>query len=426
MQTTGKSSSSVIGSSVHRSPVHDRRARARSGWHIHRAVKIGFWLAIVLGALLVVGLGVSSRFLGENTSGGQRAAAVVPVETVEIERGDIRDIRTLSGTLIARSRAMVATRIAGRVEELHFNIGDVVESNEIIAILDGEEYQQAVNEAEAELRLAEATLAETESMLEIAARNFHRVDRLFGENIASESERDIAKSEFEATEARVRVSHSQVARAEAQLRAAEVRFSYATIRAIWPGGNGPRIIGERFVDEGSTVGLNDPIVSLLDIDTLVAVVYVSERDYAKLRLWQPCRVMSESHGGEAFTGEIVRMAPEFREASRQARVEVEINNPDHILKPGMFVRVQVELARSEDAIVVPREAIISRRGVEGVFLLDDEGMTVRFVPVAIGIRAGEVVELLDPVQELFSGRVVTLGQHLLDDGSRIRNTGEHR
>lgn len=385
-----------------------------------RRVVRGAVIGTIAGVIAMVLLVTFWGFFTSGDRGGEApGVAIVPVEAAEIHTRDVREIRVLSGTLQARSRSMVATRIAGRVEEMRFNIGDVVEPDAVIAVLDGAEYQQAVEEARAELRVAEASLAENESMLAISERNFQRVSRLFGEDIASESELDAARADFETKEARVRVSESQVARAEAQLRAAEVRLSYATIRAVWPDGDTPRIVGERFVDEGSTVAANGAIVSLLDIDALVTVVYVSERDYARLAIGQPARITSDSHAGEAFTGRIVRLAPEFREASRQARVEIELTNLGHRLRPGMFVRAEIELARSEGAVVIPREAIVQRRGMQGVFVVGEGSMTVRFVPVTLGIREGGMVEVIDPSPE-FDGRVVTLGQHLLDDDSPVR------
>ena len=375
------------------------------------AAGVGVALVLLVAAVSVAG--------SRSTQSEERAAPSAPVETAMIGRRDMADIRTLSGTLHARSRALIATRIAGRIEALPFNIGDTVRNDDVIALLDGAEHQQAVNEAHADLQLAQATLAEAESMLATSQRNYLRVRRLFEGNIASESELDASRADFEAKEARVRVSESQVARAEAQHRAAEVRLSYATIRAVWPDPNGPRIIGERYVDEGSTVAANGPIVSLLDIDTLLVVVHVSERDYARLRVGQACRVTSESHRDEDFEGHVVRLSPEFREASRQARVEVEMDNEGHRLKPGMFVRVHIELAHAEDALVIPLEALVRRRGEEGVFLVDESDMTARFAPVRTGIREGGYVQVLEPFDP-GTGRVVTMGQHLLDDGSGVR------
>jgi len=107
----------------------------------------------------------------------------------------------------------------------------------------------------------------------------------------------------------------------------------------------------------------------------------------------------------------------LKETSRQARVEVEIPNAARVLKPGMFVRAQLEFARHDEATVVPVVAVVRRNGKQGVFLADTGEMKARFIPVTVGIVDGELAEVVKPA---LSGMVVTMGHHLLEDGSAIR------
>jgi multidrug efflux pump subunit AcrA (membrane-fusion protein) len=113
---------------------------------------------------------------------------------------------------------------------------------------------------------------------------------------------------------------------------------------------------------------------------------------------------------------VIRLAPLFRELSRQARVEIDVPNPDGELKPGMFARIDIELGRADNATWVPVQAIVKRQGNAGVFLVSDDGGTVRFIPTETGIEDGRKVQVLKPA---LSGRVVTLGHHLLLDKSKI-------
>jgi multidrug efflux pump subunit AcrA (membrane-fusion protein) len=110
------------------------------------------------------------------------------------------------------------------------------------------------------------------------------------------------------------------------------------------------------------------------------------------------------------------VAPLLKETSREARVEVEIPNPEGVLKPGMFVRAAIEFDRHANATVVPFEALAQRDGRQGVFLADLTEKKAHFVPVTVGIKNGGEVEVTAPP---LSGMVVTLGQHLLTDGSPI-------
>jgi multidrug efflux pump subunit AcrA (membrane-fusion protein) len=107
----------------------------------------------------------------------------------------------------------------------------------------------------------------------------------------------------------------------------------------------------------------------------------------------------------------------FRAASRQARVELEAANPEHRLKPGMFTRATLELDRVEQAAYVPEQALTKRNDRLGLFVLNEAGDRVRWVEVEPGLQDGPYVEVRG---DGVSGRVVTLGQQLLDDGSAVR------
>ena len=129
---------------------------------------------------------------------------------------------------------------------------------------------------------------------------------------------------------------------------------------------------------------------------------------------------TDAFPGREFAGRIVRIAPLLKETSRQARVEIEIPNSNEDLKPGMFVRVQIQFARQDDAVVVPVAALARREGRQGVFIVDRGNMKADFVPVTLGITEGEIAEVTHPP---LSGEVVTMGHHLLEDGGAVRLPG---
>jgi len=364
----------------------------------------------------------SDKPQGRRGRGGPVAVEVAPVET-----GRIRDIGQFTGTLKAKSQFVVAPKIAGRLETLAVNIGDRVDSGDLIAILDADEYRLAVEEARAALKVSQANLLETKSALETARREFERVKTLYDRKIASESELDAARSQFEAKDANYRVTQAQVAQKEAQLKTAEVRLSYTSISVVWhdrpdtnpgrPRTGLRRVIGERYVDPGAMLRANDPIVSVLDPNTVVAVVYIIERDYAEVEVGQEAIITTDAYPTRRFTGRVVRVAPLLKEASRQARVEIAVPNPDWALRPGMFIKAALEFAAREHATLVPATAISRRDGRSAIFLADLENNKAVLVEVTTGITEGDRVEILAPP---IAGDVVTLGQHLLSDGAEIK------
>jgi RND family efflux transporter MFP subunit len=306
--------------------------------------------------------------------------------------------------------------VAGWLKKLLVNIGDMVQQNQVIAILDDEEFTQQVEQVRAELLVAKANAENCTSDLDIAKREYERAKALREKQIASASELDESEAAFNACRTRLKVSLAQVAQKEAALKAADVRLSYTKVQAFWENGDQTRVVGERFVDEGALLQVNEPIVSILENNPLTAVVYVIERDYQKIKVAQQSIVTTDAYPGKTFTGSVVRIAPLLKESSRQARVEIEIPNRAQLLKPGMFVRAQIEFARHDNATLIPFTALVRREGKEGIFIADLSNLKARFVPVTTGIINGELVEVIEPK---ISGLVVTMGNHLLEDSSDI-------
>jgi RND family efflux transporter MFP subunit len=125
---------------------------------------------------------------------------------------------------------------------------------------------------------------------------------------------------------------------------------------------------------------------------------------------------TDAYPDERFTGRIDRIAPVFRKSTRQARIEMIVDNPQHRLKPGMFIRISVALAQVREATIVPEQALTIRDDKSGVFIVSEDGQSVNWRVVKVGIRAGDRVQVEG--EGLF-GRVVTLGQQLVNDGSPI-------
>ena len=423
-------------------------------------------LVIVLVLLCLLGWQVYERISvsGESQGRGRRGASVA-VEAVPVKTGTIQDTGSFTGSLVPKSQFVVAPKIAGRLEKLLVDIGDHVERGQLIAVIEDEEYGQQVEQAQAGLQASNAYLEKAKQSLIIAQRDLatekkrvqaaleavqaryndaqsksERQKQLLEKKLASEEEYETTQTAviqaFAALEATkmqieeldtkekalelkrqdVTLAEADIAQKEAALKAAQVRLSYAKIHATWQGGNEQRVVGERFVHEGALLTPNAPIVSILDIHSLTAVIHAIERDYHKLQMGQETAVTTDALPGKSFSGTILRLAPLLRETSRQARVEIDVPNPREILKPGMFVRVQIHFAERKNVPVIPLTSLARRNGQQGIFLVDPEDKVARFTPVQLGIVGVESAEVLSPP---LTGLVVTLGHHLLEDGSAV-------
>jgi RND family efflux transporter MFP subunit len=376
---------------------------------------------ILIVLLIGVAAGLSWLILGQvqNRAASEKrgkASRPVPVEVARIQRGPIELRRTFSGELEALAEFVVAPKVSGRVEHVFVNIADTVKRGQVVAELDNDEYVQAVAQAQADLEVARAKLSEAKSALENASREFKRTESLLKRGVASDSEFDAARQEQLAKQAQLKVAAAEVTKAESSLETANIRLGYTKVTAGWTGGGEQRVVAERYVDEGQTVAANAPLLLIVELHPIVGVVFITERDYARLKPGQLVSLATDAYPGEQFTGRIDRIAPVFRKSTRQARIEMTIDNPQHRLKPGMFIRATVVLARESEATIIPKQALTKRDDRDGVFIIGENGQSVVWREVKVGIREGGRVQVEG---QGLNGRVVTLGQQLVNDGSPI-------
>lgn len=376
-----------------------------------RLITIG--LAVV--PLAIAALAAGRWLLGgpDGATRGGRDDRPIPVEVAPVEVGPLELTRELTGTLEAFARATVAAEIDGTVDAVLVDLADEVASGAVIARLDPRELIQLEAAARADLAVARARVEAAEGAAEVADRALARTRGLAERGVSSERALDEARAEALARRGALTVANAEVSRARAALGAASLQRARADVRGRWPETQGPRRVAARHVDEGARVSVGDPIVDLVDLDPLLTVLQVGADDYQRLSVGQAVRVSGP--GGVEAAARVARVAPVFDPVSRQARLEVEVDNPDGTLQPGMFVRARATLDRVESATLVPETALVMREGRSVVFVLEDG--RVREVEVEVGLRGGGRVEIRSPALE---GSVVTLGHQRLQDGAAVR------
>ena len=375
-------------------------------------------LLFLLALAGVIGWGVYQKLgSGQAEVRQQRQRVAAPVEVATVEVGAIEQLRSFTGTLEARSEFIAAPKIDGRIELLQVDLADSVKRGQVVAVLDDAEYVQEVASARADLAVEKAGHAEALDQLEITERELKRLEPIHKRGELSTSQLDVVRSQMVAKKSLIEVTRARIARAEAELESARIRLGYTQVKADWEGGNETRVVAERYVDAGETVAANAHLLRIVELDPITAVFFVTERDYARLSVGQQASLGTDAYPGVDFVGSVQRIAPVFSETTRQARIELLVENPDRRLKPGMFIRATVMLQRVEDAIIVPELALTQRDGREGVFMVDADGRTARWQVIEPGIRQGEKLQVTGAT---LSGQVVVLGQQLLDDGSELR------
>jgi len=371
-------------------------------------------LVIIVGGLVIAVLVFRIILLltkGSGDGGSNLHRPPVAVEVDGVRYGPIKEIHQFTGSVYPEYQYAVAPKVAGRILQIRKRIGDWVQKGEVIARIDDAEYQQAVLEAEASLKIAQASLTEAQSQFTLAGQELDRVHVLQEKGIASPAELDAAVTNYDAQQSRLKLAQAQVEQKEAALKSARIRLSYTVLAATEPG-----YIGERFVDEGTLLAPNAAVMLVIGIDTVIVRTTIIERDYGRIQTGQQAEVSVDAFPSKSFTGRVARIAPMLQQESRMAQMEVEVANDSLILKPGMFSQVEVVLAERDSVQIVPSRAVVTRDGQKGIFVVDREHSTARYVPIQEGIVTPEKTEILSPQ---LAGLVVTLGQHLLADGSPV-------
>ncbi len=352
----------------------------------------------------------------------RRSSGAVAVDAVNAKVMPMRDIRNFTGNLKPWSSYNLAPKIGGRLEELTVNIGDPVKKGALIAKIDDVEYRQNLAQAKAETEIARAYLDQTKVNLDLKEKEFERQKRLMSGKAVAKAAYETSESALKSQNALYKMKQAELLLKETAQKIAELKLSYTTIYAQWDD-DSTRFVGERYVDPGSLLSANEPVVSIIDISRMKAAIYVIERDYPHLKVGQTADIITDAYPGRIFKGKIIKISKLLQQNSRQAEVQLEIPNKNLELKPGMFVRVQIEFGSNPKAQTIPRSALLNRGGVQGVFRLSPELGKAFFTPVKPGIISGDRVEIIEPE---INFPVITLGSHMLANGMAVLPPKKYR
>jgi RND family efflux transporter MFP subunit len=325
----------------------------------------------------------------------------VPVTVEEVGTGDVEDRIVATGTLRASEVVSLQVEVAGILDIAknesgrRFGEGDRVKAGQVVAKVIGED-----------VRLATRTKA-TQQRYE-AARNEHDANKkLFEQGLIPKTTLQNSQSTLE--DARLEYDRS--------LRS-EIRSHLTTpidgvILRLARDSQGQPFASGQFVTQGFEIAQIAPIINL------IAEVDLVGPDVARAAIGLTARVRHHAWENRHFSGSLIRLAPTIDPVTRALRAEVEVDNTEALLRPGMFVEVSIIREQRKDVPVVPREAITDRGGKWVVFVLKGQQVSKR--EVVLGLGDDEIVEICEGLEP--GERIVTRGIETLTDQVRVRVTG---
>ncbi len=341
--------------------------------------------------------------------GGGKSRGPTAVKIEDVTTGDIMLQREFTGSINAAYTYTIAAKVAGNLHKISKRIGDAVSSNEVIGQIDDTEYRLAVDEAAAQVKISQASIDEAKAQLQYLDREFKRSSELVSKGVISQAELDAIETQRTAQQAKLSFAEAQLAQRNAALTQARTKSGYTTLRSTKQG-----FVSERFPDEGALLSVNSPVLTIVGLDTVFIDVPVTERDYPYIKRGLSCKISVDAFPDTFFAGEVTGTSAAFSNSSRAATTEIAVANPFKKLKPGMFARITMTLAEKKSVQLVPLTALTVRNEKNCVFTVIND--TARQVNVIAGIIDQHNVEIISP---RLSGKVVTLGQHLLSNNAAV-------
>jgi multidrug efflux system membrane fusion protein len=361
----------------------------------HRPVRTIRWFIIVgaLLALLVGGLvgfnAFRTKMIAQFFANNKPPPAAVTVAEAKSEV--IPNLLTAVGDLAAVHQVNVTSDVSGRITDIMFTAGSSVKAGTpLIQLFDAPE---------------QADLASFKAQATVAQLSLDRAKQLASRQFGPQATVDTTQAAFDQ-------ANAGIARTQAVI-------SQKLVRAPFDGE-----LGVRKVEVGQFLTAGTQIVSLTDLSQLYANFTVTEKDSAHLKVGQVVRIGVDAYPGRSFEGKISTIEPQIATDTRNIRVQATIDNPEMILKPGMFTTTTVVLPDKPPVVTVSETAVDYTLYGDSVYLItekkEDDGKT-SLTAVRTFVRTGNRI---DGRAEILSGlkagdRVVAVGQLKLQSGSAV-------
>jgi membrane fusion protein, multidrug efflux system len=349
---------------------------------------VGLLLAVLVGAL--VGFNAfRNHMIAQFFANNKPPAASVTVAEAKSEV--IPNLLTAVGDLAAVHQVNVTSDVSGRITDIMFTAGSTVKAGSpLVQLFDGPE---------------QGDLASFKAQAVVGQLSLDRAKQLAARQFGPQATVDSAQAAYD--------------QATAGIAKMEATISQKLVRAPFDG-----ILGVRHVEVGQYLTAGTQIVTLTDLASIYANFTVTEKDSATLKDGQTVRVVVDAYPGRIFEGKITTIEPQINTDTRNIHVQATIDNPDHILKPGMFTTTTVVLPDKAAVVTVPETAVDYTLYGDSVFLLTEkkaEDGSTSLTAVRTFVRTAD---RLDGRAVIANGlkagdRVVAVGQLKLQSGSAV-------
>jgi len=402
-------------------------------------------------AAVGAGLTACNRSNGQGNSASASASptpAAIQISTTSAVMRQLPRFFEANGSLAPNQQADVAAETSGKVAAVGVDMGSTVRGGEMIVKLDDADFRIKVQQAQAQLDQAKATLRQNEakiglrpgqkfnpenvpevagarSALELADKNLRRYEKLVETGDISrsaydqqKSQRDQLAEQYQTMIHQAQQNYAAVANAQGavdaaatQLALAKRNLGYTVVVSPMPG-----YVSDRPADVGEYVSPQQKVATVVNMNPLRVRIDIPEQAIPQIHTGESVSVSVAAYPDRSFAGRVARVSPNVTTASRTLTVEADVENPKAELKPGQFATVRILLPQTEPAVLVPQRALRTISGATYVFVIKNGHAEQRLVQS--GQPEGDLVELKSGVaaDEL----VATSNVDQLSDGAAVR------
>jgi len=412
---------------------------------LRKTTKLTLFILIV--TIAAAGVACNRSKGAENKNAAGPPAPVIEVTTTAAILRQLPRYFEASGSFAANEQTDVAPETSGKVSAVGVDMGSYVRRGQMIVKLDDADFRIKIQQAQAQLDQAKATLRQNEAKiglrpgqrfnpenvpevqaataaLDLAEKNLRRYEKLVESGDISRatydqqrSQRDQLREQREAIIHQAQQNYAGVANAQGVVDAAQTTLALAkrslnyTVITAPIGG----YVSERNADVGEYISPQQKVATIVNLNPLRVRIDIPEQAMSRVHVGESVSVAVAAYTDRSFAGHIARISPNVSAASRTLTVEAEVQNPDAVLKPGQFATVRILLPQSEPAVMVPQRALRTISGATYVFIIKNGHAEQRLVQsgqaesdlveIKSGVAADELVATSN-VDQLSDGVVV--------------------
>ena len=325
----------------------------------------------------------SSKTSGTDAEEGKKQEEGVPVKVVVVDTGSISSYLLFSSTVESEETVDVYSQVSGMVRRVEVEEGEHVKAGETLVRLEDDEAKLTVADADARFRKLKA--------------DFKRTSEMHNRKLISDQEYETKRFELK--------------EGEIGLQRARLALAHTAVKSPITG-----VVADRLVRLGDRVSPSTKLCSIVDMHNLIVKVFVPGREAQFTAVGQKAVLESNFLPGQKFQGGIKRISPVVDPSSGTFKVTVGVSGGDGQLKPGMFVTALVITDTHEEAVLVPKRAIVYEEGLPYVFVARDS--IADRVRLDVGFSDAKRMEVRSGLAP--GDSIVIVGQTGLKDKARIR------